>query len=432
MKANKSIILIILFMVCAVIPMLPTSNEDGKTSNSLKVANIDASFNDEWQTGNNWHLGEDMSTEMVDVKYSMEFKEDMNCVYQWVKFMYPEVSSSFSPEVAFRFTCTFNDGVGVDWESETVTDWTEVDLIDPTLTTDSALPSDAALGDMCHSERSFKGFSIYNGSSAELEINREEYGTYSKMVPDETQYLGFIEFKSSPIRMGEVVLDTEPYTTIDGVSSTKSMANFQVEINATMGTASVNMTVPAVLTFDLNYTSDFTKYKYGVDVNWSTIRDFPTTFALDEGDPFCLMANDDLQMTYYEGSMTTLYEFEVNTNKDTANFTKDGYTLSLNEFTTDYTASSASTSTDMQTNRLYYPKAIVNYEDDVNRSRVFVFYDGFSYNVTERLVYDPTFTVFSNFETDSGLDNWVIPIVVTAAILGVGLVAIIVRSKKRA
>lgn len=433
MTTKKHNLYLCFFLSILFITVIPTDNQFALSNDAEPEIMSQSDIDVGWQTGDNWHLGTDLTTDEVDVTYSVEFQEDKNCIYQWCKFTYPPESPSFTPEVAFRFTLTFNDGAGVDWESETVTDWNELDLITPTLTTDAKIPDGANLGDMSHSERYFNGFEIYNGTADDINISQFEEDTYMGYRPDQNRYLGFIKFTSSPIRLGEVTLDTEPYTTIKGVSSTKSIAEFRVSINATMGTSTDNETVPAYLDFNINRTVDFTRYKYGVDVNWSNVKDFPTELPMDEGDSFSLVAADDLQFCYYENDETKeVFTFDINPTNDTAKITKNGFTLSTNHFTTEYDVFNESGSMHMETKRFYYRQANMDFADRVNRSKVFVVYDGFEYNVSEKLVFDPTFSVFSDgvFGSNDPAQWWIIGLIL-GGLIGVGVLTLFIQRRKR-
>jgi len=434
MKRKIQLILVLILLTLPTTAIANFSLETPPRSKApIEVSSI-PQFNYEWQNQSNWHIEQDnITTSEVAVEFSQEISSEHNCCYQWTRFKYYASSRpTFTPEVAFRFTCIFENGTGIDFEKGCVEDWSELDNVIPVITTDDPIPSEANLGEFTHSERKLRGFKIYNGTGAALNFTKHNYPSFNywKIKP-EKEPIGFINFENSPIRIGDITLDTEPYITLNGEANTKSIANFDVEINATMGTSNNNFTIPAMLNFEINHTVDFTRYKYGVLINWSAIKDFPTDIALNSGDPFCLISDDELQMAYYDPdlSINSLYQFEANENNDTIFFKQNNFTLSQNTFTTDYIIKNETSTKNLGTQRKYFQAGLNNSDGELH-SKLFVVFDGFKYNQSASLHFDPTFTVFSGSEGnnggngDSSFSPWIIVIIsticISAVLVGIG------------
>ena len=434
MKRKIELIIgLILLTLPTVAPLNFTLDPTSQSTTRIETNSI-SQFDYEWQNQSNWHIEEDnITTSEVAVEFSQEISSEHNCCYQWTRFKYyASRRSSFTPEVAFRFTCTFKNGTGLDFENKIVEDWSELDQIIPVITTDDPIPTEANLGEFSHSERKLRGFKIYNGTGNDLNFTKQNFPSFNYWeIKPEKEPIGLINFENSPIRIGTITLDTEPYISLNGEAKTKSIANFDVQINATMGTTSNNHTIPAMLNFEINHTVDYTKYKYGVSINWSNIKDFPTDIVLNSGDPYCLISDDELQMAYYDPdlSINSLYQFEANENNDTIFFKQNDFTLSQNTFTTNYIIKNKTSSKDIETKRKYYQAGLNNSDGELH-SKLLVIFDGFKYNQSTSLHFDPTFTVFSGSDGNNGENGdspfspWIIVIIsticISAVLIGIG------------
>ncbi|MBD3214754.1 MAG: hypothetical protein GF311_19240 [Candidatus Lokiarchaeota archaeon] len=429
MKNKKSILIIGLLIL---VPVLFFSNnyklENKQLSKNLNISSIE-NFNYDWQNNSNWHKDDSISTAELDLIYSEEFSEDKNCLYQWTKIIYKDVENS---EVAFRFTCTFENGDGLDFANKKVVDWNQLDYIHPTLTTDTPLSSEAALGDMCHSERYFNGFDIYNGTSASINFTRKIYGGYSIVEP-EREPIAKIDFRSSPIRIGDTSVRTEDYISDENIVSKKSIVNLDVHLNATMGIEGNNVSIPVLFTFEINHTLDYTKYKYGMNVNWSVMKDFANKANLQTGDSYFLISKDGLQMTIYEPEQVGYFSFETNTKNDTAYFRRNNYDLSRFEFTTNYTImnNGIPNINTNETVRKYFRDAGNNTVDHSTESRIFVIYDGFEYNISSGFEFDPTFTVFIVGGSEIPFLDVVIIIIIISSIAFIAIGGYLLYRKKK-
>ncbi|TXT64561.1 MAG: hypothetical protein BAJALOKI3v1_190001 [Promethearchaeota archaeon] len=221
------------------------------------------------------------------------------------------------------------------------------------------------------------------------------YGGYSKVEP-EKEPIAKIDFQSSPIKIGDTSVYTEDYISDNGVNSKKSIVNMDVHLNATMGIVGNNVSIPVIFRFEISHTPDFTKYKYGMNLNWTKVKDFANKANLQTGDTFCLISKDGLQMSIYEPEQVGFFSFETNSKNDTAYFRRNNYTLSQFEFTTNYTIirNGELNAYTNETVRKYFRDAGNDTVDHSNESKIFVIYDGFKYNISSGFEFDPTFTVF--------------------------------------
>ncbi|MBD3196437.1 MAG: hypothetical protein GF317_15365 [Candidatus Lokiarchaeota archaeon] len=413
MKFSKEYLIVILFLIHPFSVLAISNIPDHNISDSIHNESIVPSFNYDWQNNSNWHLGSDKSTPQLNLNYLEEFSEDKNCVYQWAKITYKDTTSS---EVAFRFTCSFDNGTGVDFVNNKVKDWRELDHIEPTLTTDTPLSSAIGSGDFCHSERVFEGFSLYNGSSKELNFIKYNHGSNYEIIPDQDE-IAHINFQFSPIRIGIPTISTEDYTSLNGQVTKKSIIHLEINLNATIGTQEENTTIPVNLNFQINHTIDYTKYKYGIDIDWSKSKAFPTQGELNTGDEYCLISKDDLQFTIYEPEQISYHTFKTNSENDTAYFSRNNVTLSQFEFTKQYRIKNNAYYN--QTGRKYFRDAGNDTFDGRPHSKVYVMYDGFKYNSSTGLEFDPTFSVFIISESETSILVFVI-IIGAISFIGIG------------
>ncbi len=379
-----------------------------------------------------WHEGTNQSTSELDLVYLELYYNQSNngtdtgYLREKMQITYKDNTGT---TVAVDILCTFNDIIGIDIENGVVTDWNELDVIDPVLTINSRLPPEYGLGGEQLAATAFSGFEIYNGSSANLNITQAPHGGGSwTTVPAEEDKRGDLNFRNCSMRIGQVTLDTEPYS-CNGTDSTKSIVKLDVHINATIGYNFDKIwdVINATLSFTINHTVDYTKYKYGLNVDWSSAKDWYCRGDLNDGDPFCLMALDSPSVCVYVPEFDPISTFETNANNDTAIFKKNDSLLS--EFSTITTYTLKGNPMPLNTSRYYYELAGYDAITDTNSSSILVFFDGFIYNQSTGFECDPTFILYTGVPQsggDGGIQGYSLYLV-----LGILSVVAILVYKKR-
>ena len=373
-----------------------------------------------------WHDGDDISTSDLNIKYTADFDESSDdngdgvkeAFYrQKMEISYKDSSKSI---VAFDFLCAFEGETGVNIAGNEVTDWNDLDRIEPTLAIDGTIPAEYGLGGQTHSETVFSGFDIYNGSSSDLGfINNTSVDSWY-LSPDSSKQIGRIDFWNRTIRIGEVTTNTD---TIEGLAA--SIVTFDVEIDAAIGDT-INMEACAtVLSFTITHTINYTMYKYGAKLDWSTSKAFPTFGAISSGDPYCLIMDDRSQTCVYAPKFESVSTFTTDADNVTKSFTKNEYIISQMDVTETYNITGGASNLD--TNRKYFELQANDggaiYGDI---SYIFTMFDGFEYGVSEGVEFDPTLIVYTG--ASSGIPGYSFGILALSILFAV---AVIFKKSKR-
>ncbi|MHA1831356.1 MAG: hypothetical protein ACTSWR_07495, partial [Candidatus Helarchaeota archaeon] len=168
-----------------------------------------------------------------------------------------------------------------------------------------------------------------------------------------------------------------------------------------------------------------TIFKYGMDIDWSKCKAFPTTIPLSTGDDFTLLSND--LITVSNGNWQ-IGHFTTDPENRTAIFTKNGNELGREYFTTQYQIKGSPTT--YNTTRIY-----IQNESDPGGiyeppyvSKVFVCFDGFKYNQSTGLIFDPIIVIPCS--SSIGLFYLIIFIIILAGISAVPVIFIMKRRSK--
>ncbi|NHI93057.1 MAG: hypothetical protein EAX96_11185 [Candidatus Lokiarchaeota archaeon] len=334
----------------------------------------------------NWHEGSATTTSEASITYTTDLKPSSVIDYNYV--YYQKMSINFlddtSTSVEFNFINHFLEE-GVDNNTGTITDWDYCSYIEPHLISESYKN-----GYNIKSSYKFNGFDIVNGSSNNLSFqNSTEGGNWGLMVDDSIK-LGRIEFSNCSSSISDPYLTTRNYQ-YNGQSLKESRIFFNVTLNSTIGITSDKRYIDTVLMFEIIHNITTTWYKYGLFLNWSEYKDFPTNFAINTGDDFCLVANDRLGIGTADWSIS---QFNVSAENDTATFIYNDENYAQQFFTKEYNI--LEDSTVRFTNRTYFENATYVADSGVISSRVFTCFDDFKYNQSTGINFDPSFCIPCN------------------------------------
>jgi hypothetical protein len=357
-----------------------------------------------------WHQGTNQSTPQVDVNYTEMYTSGPNInSNQTLDRLDADMGLGYNDgtgeAVLFGISYSFAPG-GMDLADHEVLNWSKV--IDAGLTLQTAaMVNDTSLGTMYV----FNGFDIVNGSANDFSLayNNLGHGNYTYSV---NNVIGSINYaNATSISIGAVSLSTAN-TVYNGKTLNESIARFNVTIDAlmsnvplppissTLENASSTVSVPVVLMFQVTHDVVQTNIKYGVSVDWSANKAFPTgivnadngTFVsnvLKTGDNFSLVAADRLSFAYGRAagantSYTQATTFTTDPENDSAIYLVNGTQLCREVFPLNYTIDGSTQV--INTSRVYVP---VSFQSTWNQSSMFVVYGGFKYNVSSGFTFDP-------------------------------------------
>ncbi len=328
-----------------------------------------------------WYDGANMSTAEVDLTYTEEFIEGISedFLRQRMWFSYKDNTGAAA---GFDTLLTFAKG-GLDTVNKVVLDWNLVKYSGSAMVTESTVNSLNIV-----SEYVLNGFEIVNGTAEDLELILAVTGDHWQWIPKEGMAIASIRYTNTTNKIGVVDLTTQNYT-YQGATLKESIAQFNITINATIGniaTAEINY-IPVTLIFEVRHNITATTYKYGVDIDWSTHKAFHTADSqLKTGDDFSLYTADRLNLgdgVWQAGNFTS------NLANDTALFLVNGFEYGRQYFTTNYQIKGNATL--LSTKRIYLQNATSTEGIYIGpyMSRTYVVFDGFKYNESSGLEFDP-------------------------------------------
>ncbi|MDD1778162.1 MAG: hypothetical protein LUQ65_08340 [Candidatus Helarchaeota archaeon] len=330
-------------------------------------------------------------------------------------------------KVFLKIICTFFGG-GLDLENQQVTNWSKCTEIITHFGTQSYFNNSVKVS----SGYQFNGFYIVNGTAADVVFQNTTTSSPGWELGVDSFY-AYIDYQDTTTKIGHVTLSTRDYS-YQNQTLKESIADFSLSINASMGVKDVGpvsqVYIPVVLNFHVTHNVTSTVYKYGADINWSAHMDFPNimvggTDTLKTGDDFTLVAADGQQSAIYfmeKDDNIQLHAFEVNDANDTVVFSYAGTEYCRLYLTTDYTLNGV---TERNTTRIYIENGGSYYDEQ--RSTVFVCFDGFKYNESTALAFDPAVEVPSFIPSGGGI-GWADFLV---DILGLSIVASLIIWFKR-
>ncbi len=371
-----------------------------------------------------WRTDDNSSTPEVDITYTE--------VYEPWSGMYPErltqrMTLSYKDGtqclVSLGIICTFESG-GLDFENDQVLDWNKLRNIASNFGTQSYFNESIKIA----TGITFRGFYIVNGTAAEITFINSTATNGWALIMD--NICAGISYLNASTKIGHITLSTRDYSH-NNQTLKESIADFSVAINGTMGVLGSIVYVPVELKFHVIHNVTSTVYKYGVDVNWSAHKDFPTASVppfspLQTGEDYTLVADDGFQANIYfmESDETIeLHTFETNATNDTAIFSYAGTEYSRLFLTTHFKLNSV---TECNTTRIFIENSGVY--KGMNSSTIYVCFEGFKYNESSGLTFDPAVKVPSLIiSTGQGI-GWADLLL---DVLGLSIVASIIIGFKR-
>ncbi len=331
-----------------------------------------------------WHEGVNQTTSLVNVTYSENYSTVSQPINNTLtqmsllqRFMWLQYNDNTSARVGFELHCVFYPG-GINLTEQKVVNWSKLYNVELILHSET-WEDNRTVGTMY----SFQGFDIVRGNASNVSLVKmsEGNGSYFYVV---NNTIGSISFWTNFAKIGNVSLSTDP--------DNESIAKFNVSLNANIGNGSsegylpgttANL-IPAVLSFTVTHNLSSTEYKYGANVDWSSVKSFPTSVPMKSGDNYNLVAKD-LLMFYVGGTNGEFKQFTTDAANDTAVYSLGNQTLCREFFTRNYTIDN--TSTLHNTVRIYVGDA--THDQFSNVSTVFVVFGGFTYGKSSSLYFDP-------------------------------------------
>ncbi len=257
---------------------------------------------------------------------------------------------------------------------------------------------------------SVQGYSIFNGTRDDFSVSSQDDGwggwftSASGTGGGGNGWLGFMSFGQGNVTIGEVSLSTRDYTH-NGTAYKESRANFDVNVDAVVGTGSNNFTMPAIISYEVIHNVTHNYYKYGVYMNWTDHKDFPTAYPMNTGDNYFLVSRDLLESFYDTGNATggilkQYYTDNSGLNKTTIYKDPDTNETLLTQYLPLTYDAINETGYHEEFNTLihylyegWYSDGGGLYEERVYGSNMFVVKDGFKWNESTGIYFDPAVLV---------------------------------------
>jgi len=339
-----------------------------------------------WSSNADWHIEDNKSTAEVDVTYREVFgfdeDEGSDMIEQRMDMHFTDGTKSFA---GFVTRIKFNPGGVVGG----VVNWSKAIGTEPTFTSSSEVSNQTLIADY-----KFNGFGIYKGNSSNLALVNATDGDSWELTLDESARIGLIDLNLKNYKVGAVTLNTTKIL-YNGSMINQSIAKFDIIVNATIGNSTHTHDTQVIYKFEVRHMINETRYKFGVDVNWTGYENFPTELNMNNGDEYLLVAFDRLGVAYGASQISTFFS---NAENETAIFKAGDEELCRQYFTTAFKINL--TGLDINTRRLYLQNVSYNSQGGYS-SRVYVFFDGFRYGQSNGISYDPTIVVPCDYIPDT-------------------------------
>ena len=362
----------IIFMAWILIPIF--------FSIPIKILNseIGSIKNASWGSNADWHEEANKSTTEVDILYTETMGIDgdsgLDMLEQRMTMHYKDGTMA---EAGFVTRIKFDPGGVV---GGVVNNWSKAVGTEPTFYSSSILSNQTVIADY-----KFNGFTLYKGNSTNLGFINHTLASGWAVKPDESKRIGWIDLNLKNYKVGAVSLNTNDVL-YEGNMTTESIAEFDIIVNGSIGNSTDTQDIQVSYNFEVRHMINETKYKFGVDVNWTGYEDFPTELNMNFGDDYFLVANDRLFVGSGNYAIAT---FSSNAEKDTAIFKVGNEEICRQYFTTAFKINL--TGSDISTNRLYLQNATYNLGN--YGSQIYVYFDGFRYGQSGGIGFDPTIVV---------------------------------------
>ena len=367
-KKNNLNIILIIWLIIPLFLSVPNNSLNFET-NSIKCA--------DWGSNADWHEENNISTTEVDITYSESIGSGdgsgLTMLEQRMSIHYKDGTNAAA---GFATGLKFNDGGIV---GGVVEDWSKINYTEPTFFSDTPLS-----GQNVAANYKFNGFEIYKGNSTSIGLSNITLPGGWALKLDESKRIGVIDVLVKNYKVGAVTLNTAEVL-YEGNMVTQSIADFDIIVNATIGNTTQTHDTQVIYKFEVRHMINETRYKFGVEINWTGYEDFPTELNMDYGDEYFLVANDRLSVGFETFAINT---FDSNPGNDTAIFKFEDEEICRQYFTTAFKINL--TESDTSTSRLY----LQNYTTQGGYgSRTYVFFNGFKYGQSIGIRYDPMIVV---------------------------------------
>ena len=331
-----------------------------------------------WGSNADWHEEGNKSTTEVDIIYTetmgIDVSSGLDMLEQRMVMYYKDGANA---EAGFVTRIKFNPGGVV---GGVVNNWSKAVGTEPTFYSSSILSNETVIADY-----KFNGFTIYKGNSSNLGFINHTYADGWGIKPNESRRVGMIDLNLKNYKVGVVTLSTNNIS-YEGNITTQSVAVFDIIVNASIGNSTHTQDIQVIYNFEVRHMINETRYKFGVDVNWTGYEAFPAELNMNFGDDYFLVANDRLFVGSGNYGIAT---FNSNAENDTAIFKFGDEEICRQYFTTAFKINL--TGSDTSTNRIYLQNA--TYNSGNYGSQIFVFFDGFRYGQSGGIGFDPTIVV---------------------------------------
>jgi len=409
MKKIKKNNLTIILLVWIIIPLFLSVPINIPNFENISI--ISAGFG----SNADWHEEDNKSTTEVDILYleSMGF-EEASGQYMLEQRMAINYKDGTNANAGFATGLKFKEGGVI---GGVVADWSKVNYTEPTFYSSSPLPNKTVAANY-----KFNGFEIYKGNSANIDLCNITLSGAWALKLNESKRIGVINILTRNYKVGAVTLSTTEVL-YEGNMVTQSIAEFDIIVNATIGNTTHTHDTPVIYKFEVRHMINETRYKFGVEINWTGYEDFPSELNMNIGDEYFLVANDRLSVHIETFGINTFFS---NVENDTAIFKHEDEEICRQYFTTAFKINL--TGSDTNTRRLY----LQNYTNQGGlASRVFVFFDGFRYGQSNGIKYDPTIVIPCSYTPIPSDDNIISFSNLFLGFLAISIVALVMIVKKR-
>ncbi len=376
-----------------------------------------------------WHQGDARTTDDLDIEYTTEYttvpqdygdnvKAGMG---RMVETMWINYADGSEARVGLQLISTFKQG-GLDVAGGEVLDWSLLTSTNLMLHSYSMTSHGKIL-----TMYTFSGFQIMAGNASDLSISKQSLGgdNYAYKFDD---VLGTISYFTSSIAISDVEVTASGDL---GKADRQTTARFSVSLDAELTTDPLGNSshegivdlVPTVLSFEVNHNSTRSEFKYGADLDWSSVKDLSLLPGLEDGEPYCLAAVDILEFYGYDVHLT---EFTTDRGNGSAIYTSGGEELCRQVFTSSYLI--AGSEVQGETDRTYIADA--DRSGNEVRSGMFVVFGGLVCNESTGLEFDPSVISPSYIPSNGGSLPWGI-VLAAGAIVAVVLVTAVLLMRKR-
>jgi len=326
-----------------------------------------------------WHEEGNKSTTEVDVTYREVFgvdgDGDGDMLEQRMDISYTDGTKAVA---GFVTQIHFNTSGVV---GGVVSNWSKATGTEPTFSGSSSISNQTLIADY-----KFNGFGIYKGNSSNIALLNHTEGDNWELKLNDSAKIGSIDLNLKNYKVGAVNLTTTEVL-YGGNMVNQSLAKFDIVVNATIGNTTHTHDTQVIYKFEVRHMINETRYKFGIDINWTSYEDFPTELNMNNGDEYLLVAYDRLNVAFGSSTIATFYS---NAENDTAIFKAGNEELCRQYFTTAFKINL--TGSETNTSRLYLQN--VSYTSlGGYMSRVYVFFDGFRYGQSNGIRYDPMIIV---------------------------------------